>query len=46
MTEAEREALAVEVQAYADSLDEFVTIDDVYASLTTFATEIREGAWG
>lgn len=38
--------LANEIQDYADSLDEFVTIDDVYASLTTLANEVRQGQWG
>lgn len=45
MADKNRE-LAQEIQEYADSLDEHVTIDDIYTSLTALAIEVREGQWG
>ncbi len=38
------EEAARNVQDYADSIDEFETIDDVYTSLSLIAAEIRKGA--
>lgn len=38
--------LSEEIQAHADSLDEFVTIDDIYNALTNLAREVRNGEWG
>ena len=41
-----RKDIADEVLAYADSIDEFVTHDDIYAGLVDLASEIRKGEWG
>lgn len=39
----ERAGVAQEVNAYADSIDEFTTTDDIYSGLTDLASEIRKG---
>lgn len=41
-----RRSIADEVLAYADSIDEFTTKDDIYAGLLDLASEIRKGEWG
>lgn len=45
MAKTERELTALEVNAYADSIDEFTSQDDIYAGLTNLAQEIRDGQY-
>jgi hypothetical protein len=41
----DKKKLVQELRDYADSLDEHVTVDDIYQSLTDLASEIETGIW-
>lgn len=45
MAKTERDTIALEVNAYADSIDEFTSRDDIYSGLTDLAAEIRKGEY-